>query len=163
MPLVKTHLEALAKKKAAGTEKPITEPKPPGPPPPRPPPPDAETLVAIVMPASKPQLAPLRNELEREAVLWAAAQRDQTTVRFAVIAYSVKVDNKVPMARARVQVKIGDSECGAKGRPICKFDRVMRTDTIVGDTDAPAEQLAARTAREVLAILRPHLRRAMEH
>jgi len=115
------------------------------------------------MPASKPQLAPLRNELEREAVLWAAAQRDQTTVRFAVIAYSVKVDNKVPMARARVQVKIGDSECGAKGRPICKFDRVMRTDTVVGDTDAPAEQLAARTAREVLAILRPHLRRAMEH
>jgi hypothetical protein len=58
----------------------------------------------------------------------------------------------VPMARARVRVRLSDARGVA-------FDRVVATDTVVGDRGLPAEQLAARVAREVLAILRPHLRR----
>ena len=54
-------------------------------------------------------------------------------------------------AAGRVQVRIKDT----------KFDRIVRTDTIVGDKSFTPDQLAARTAREVLAILRPHLRRAL--
>jgi hypothetical protein len=39
------------------------------------------------------------------------------------------------------------------------FDRVVVTDTVVGDKGVAQPELAARVAREVLAILRPHMRR----
>jgi hypothetical protein len=57
-----------------------------------------------------------------------------------------------PMARARVRVRITDP------RQVL-FDRVVVTDTVVGDTGLGPRDLAARVAREVLAIVRPHLRR----
>jgi len=41
------------------------------------------------------------------------------------------------------------------------FDRVVVTDTIVGERRMPPAELAIRVAEEVLAILRPHVRRAV--
>jgi hypothetical protein len=59
-----------------------------------------------------------------------------------------------PMARARVRVQITDP------RHVV-FDRVVVTDTVVGDTSRGPQDLAARVAREVLDIIRPHLRRGV--
>jgi hypothetical protein len=59
---------------------------------------------------------------------------------------------EVPLAHARVRVRVVDTSKVV-------FDRVIRTDTVVGDRKQPADALAARTAREVLSILEPHLKR----
>ena len=56
------------------------------------------------------------------------------------------------MARARVRLRIADATQ-------VTFERVIRTDTIVGDRDITEQQLAARTAREVLAIANAQLRK----
>jgi hypothetical protein len=58
----------------------------------------------------------------------------------------------LPMARARVRVRIADASA-------ILFDRVVVTDTVLGEKGLPPPELAARVAREVLAILRPHMRR----
>jgi hypothetical protein len=58
----------------------------------------------------------------------------------------------VPMARARVRVRIADASA-------IVFDRVVTTDTVLGDKGSGQPELAARVAREVLSILRPHMRR----
>jgi hypothetical protein len=58
----------------------------------------------------------------------------------------------LPMARARVRVRIADTSAVV-------FDRVVVTDTVLGEQGLAPPELAARVAREVLAILRPHLRR----
>jgi hypothetical protein len=58
----------------------------------------------------------------------------------------------VPMARARVRVRIADASA-------LVFDRVVVTDTVLGDKGTAQPELAARVAREVLSILRPHMRR----
>jgi len=154
VPSVKSQLEALAKK-AAVADKPINDTKVVQPP--RPPTPAAPTLaVAVGFPASMrtplPQLVALRTELDREAALWAATQHVEAKVKFEVLSYQQDRRKNVPMARARVRVVI---EGG-----MAKFDRIVRTDTIVGDINAPPERLAARTAREVLAIVQPNLKRA---
>jgi len=60
----------------------------------------------------------------------------------------------VPLARARVRARI----VAATG---VVFDRVIVTDTIVGDREMPLERLAERAAREVLDILRPHVKRTV--
>ena len=60
----------------------------------------------------------------------------------------------IPSARARVRVRIL-----AKGQVV--FDRVVRTDTVVGDKGIASDALAARTAREVFAIVTPHLKKAI--
>ena len=59
---------------------------------------------------------------------------------------------KVPFARARVRVRIADATA-------VLFDRVVVTDSVLGERGSTPEVLAQRTAREVLDILRPHLRR----
>jgi hypothetical protein len=60
----------------------------------------------------------------------------------------------LPMARARVRVQITSASAVV-------FDRVVATDTVVGDRNLTVAELAARVAREVLAILRPHVRRSV--
>lgn len=75
----------------------------------------------------------------------------QLALGFWLLDYTAE-GGAVPMARARVRVQLSDANGVA-------FDRVVATDTVVGDRGLPPEQLAARVAREVLAILRPHLRR----
>jgi hypothetical protein len=59
---------------------------------------------------------------------------------------------EVPQARARVHVRIADATAVI-------FDRVVVTDTVVGERNMTREALAARTAREVLAIVSPAIHR----
>ncbi len=61
---------------------------------------------------------------------------------------------RVPMGKARVRVRISDASQ-------VLFDRVVFTDTVIGDHAMARDQMAARLAREVLAILRPHVRRTV--
>ena len=151
VPSVKSHLETLAK--AAATPAVVDTVKPPEPQPPKPRPVHVPTLATSTISASAPELVMLRTALDRETALWAATQRYDAKLALEVLTYAPKT-GKVPTARARVRVRIDD------GNGI-KFDRIVRTDTIVGDRDASLDQLAARTAREVLAIVQPHLRRTM--
>ncbi|HSN29843.1 MAG TPA: hypothetical protein VLT45_26330 [Kofleriaceae bacterium] len=72
---------------------------------------------------------------------------------FEVLAYTT-LPGSIPSARARVRVRVL-----AKGKVV--FDRIVHTDTVVGDKGIASDALAARTAREVLAIVAPHLKRAV--
>lgn len=150
VPLVKQHLAAIARPA-------VVEVRPADPTPAQPPQPvttaTGPALTAIVSATTSPMLAPLRTALEREAAAWAATQRLRATVTFDVVGYAPEL-GQVPMASARVRVTI-DNGSGIK------FDRVVRTDTVVGDRDSTPDALAARTAREVLAIVVPKLRRTV--
>ena len=72
---------------------------------------------------------------------------------FELLAYTVEA-GPVPTARARVRVRIADP-----GHIV--FDRTVVTDTVVGDRGQAAAQLAERVAREILAIVEPHLKRSV--
>lgn len=74
-------------------------------------------------------------------------------IGFWILDYTSE-DGKPPMARARVRVQI------ASGSTVV-FDRVVVTDTVVGDVGLGPRELAERVAREILAILRPHMRRSV--
>jgi hypothetical protein len=71
-----------------------------------------------------------------------------------VVAYAPAEARGIPVATARVRVRIADAE-----RVV--FERVVVTDTVVGERGMAPAALAARVAAEVLAILRPHARRAV--
>jgi hypothetical protein len=95
----------------------------------------------------------LAGKLAAKAVASTNAER---AVAFEILGYSIKSNpgaRDVPLARARVRVQISDASAVI-------FDRVVATDTIVGDRRMPPNELAARVAEEVLAILRPHVQRA---
>jgi hypothetical protein len=64
------------------------------------------------------------------------------------------VDGRAPMVRARVRVRIADPTTLA-------FDRVIATDTVVGERGMVADALADRAVRELLAILELHAVRAV--
>ncbi|HWO20673.1 MAG TPA: hypothetical protein VNO30_18020 [Kofleriaceae bacterium] len=86
-----------------------------------------------------------------------AAANAERAIGFEIVDYSVvaaRGARDVPLARARVRVQISD----ASG---VVFDRVVTTDSIVGERRMQPAELAARVADEVLAILRPHVRRAV--
>jgi len=74
-------------------------------------------------------------------------------IGFEILAFTIR-PGAIPLARARVRVRISD----AVG---IVFDRVITTDTVVGDKGLTLEQLAARTAREVVDIMRPHVKRTV--
>ena len=59
---------------------------------------------------------------------------------------------RMQAARARVRVQIISAHNVV-------FDRIVITDSVLGDPGLGEAELAARVAREVLAILRPHMRR----
>jgi hypothetical protein len=80
-----------------------------------------------------------------------AAATAALAIGFWILDYRPEVGG-LPMARARVRVRIADASA-------VLFDRVVVTDTVLGDKGSSQPELAARVAREVLAILRPHLRR----
>jgi len=76
-------------------------------------------------------------------------------IGFEVLGYATAtLEGNIPSARARVRVRVL-----SKGQVV--FDRVVRTDTVVGDKGIASDALAARTARDVLAIARPHIKRAV--
>lgn len=77
-------------------------------------------------------------------------------VGVALEVLSFNVDpGEVPLGRARARVRIVH-----KGTIL--FERVIRTDTIVGDKGITEQEMAARTAREILAIVNAQLRRLVE-
>lgn len=86
-----------------------------------------------------------------EAVKTIKAQGTDLGIALEIQGFSISNDT-IPLARARVHVVIAD----AVG---VLFDRVVVTDSIVGDKAIKTDEMAARTAREVLDILRPHLKR----
>jgi hypothetical protein len=135
---------------------------------------DRPMLVAIA--AGPAGQAPLRAALDAAVVDWArahhrtAAPRDpgllerKTAARtvagsggdlaigFWILDYAPEL-GALPMARARVRVRIADA------REV-RFDRVVVTDTVLGERGLAPAALAARVAREILAILAPHVRRS---
>jgi hypothetical protein len=89
----------------------------------------------------------------RLAVKTVATSGADLAIGFWVLGY-VPEPGPPPMARARVRVQITDARSVV-------FDRIVVTATVIGDNGIAAPELAARVAREVLAILRPHLRRSV--
>jgi hypothetical protein len=131
----------------------------------------------ITAPGAAPSAGPLRAALAGAVDAWAAAHHRAPTpadtaalangtalaahhgtlgVLVEVEAYTVE-PGLVPLARARVHVRVVQ----AGGPGAVAFDRVIVTDTVVGDRGLSADALAARTAREVLAIAEPHVRRVV--
>jgi len=82
-----------------------------------------------------------------------AASTSDLAIGFSILDYAAE-GGAVPMARARVRVRIADAQR-------VRFDRVVATDTVIGERGLAPAELAARVAREVLAILRPHLRQCV--
>lgn len=100
-----------------------------------------------VVPRPPGQLEP------KAAASTVAASETDLAIGFWVLEYAVE-PGAVAMARARVRVRIADAQR-------VRFDRVVATDTVIGERGLVPAELAARVAREVLAILRPHLRRSV--
>ena len=69
-----------------------------------------------------------------------------------ITSYTLEIEDNVPIARANVRIRVTD----AVG---IVFDRVVTTDSIVGEKNLSLPLLADRVAREVLDIARPHLKR----
>lgn len=165
LPAVRTQIEALR----AQQQQPVQEP------PPRvdhraPRPPKAEptpVLLVVHGAATDPLAAALSSEFQPWAhrpvrplpnTLVDMLGPSTTTgydiaIGLEVLGYTT-LKGDIPSARARVRVRVL-----AKGHVV--FDRIVRTDTVVGDKGIASDALAARTAREVLAIARPHLERAV--
>lgn len=95
----------------------------------------------------------------RRAAATVTAAHGDLAIGFWIVGWQVETvpaaepgAHALEMARARVRVRISDASAVV-------FDRVVATDTVIGDPGLSRTALAARLAREVLAILRPHLRR----
>jgi len=108
----------------------------------------------------EPRVVEVRTLDARQAPRAVASANAERAIAFEILGYSVRSAGSagsgrdVPLARARVRVWISDASAVV-------FDRVVATDTIVGERRMPPAELAARVADEVLAILRPHVRRAV--
>lgn len=82
-----------------------------------------------------------------------AASSADLAIAFEVLSYKLW-GKTVPMATARVRVRVADAAQ-------VLFDRVIVTDTVVGDRGMAVDAVAERVAREVLAIARPHVRKVV--
>ncbi len=85
------------------------------------------------------------------AVQTVASARASRGIAFEILDYVIE-PGFIPLVRARVRVRIAD---GSR----IELDRVLATDTVVGEKQITAEGLAARVSREILTILRPHIRK----
>ncbi len=83
-----------------------------------------------------------------------AAQKADLAITLEVLSIAIGEAEAapIPTARARVHVRILDPQGVV-------FDRVIKTDTIVGDKGLDQPALVARTAREILSIADPQVRR----
>ena len=82
-----------------------------------------------------------------------AAEGSDLAFGFWILGYAAD-PGPLPMARVRVRVQITNASA-------VMFDRVVTTDTVVGERNLSVAEMAARVCREVLAILRPHVRRSV--
>ncbi|HEY0194997.1 MAG TPA: hypothetical protein VGC42_27980, partial [Kofleriaceae bacterium] len=135
---------------------------------------DRTIVVAVADEGHRPETAALAAALDPAVGEWTRAHHHQLqkidparlTVALApkavgtgdfaiglwVERYAPEVVHDLPMARARVRVRVASASA-------ILFDRVIVTDTVLGDKTSTPAELAARVSREVLAILRPHLMR----
>ncbi|HET9991496.1 MAG TPA: hypothetical protein VFQ65_23365 [Kofleriaceae bacterium] len=170
LPSVKTHLAALIEKDRQELHpKHVDEPKHVEPPASR-----ATVLAAIFTnPKASAETQQLRTALETALAPWAlhrhhatrvldihqlgngpktvVSERADVAVELDVLSIEISRD-AVPLARARVHVKIVDPQA-------IVFDRVIVTDTIVGEKGLDPVKLTERVAREVLSIADPQLKR----
>lgn len=148
VPVIRARLAVLDQKPAG----PI-DPKPPEPRTPPTPPTSSDTPIVLSMSilGAEPLRAPLAATMQARADTTRHVVRDgaATQIILEVRTYEV-VAGPIPMARARVRLAIG-----------AEFDRVLFTDTVVGDKGMAPDALAARVAQEVLVIARPHLKRVV--
>lgn len=144
LPVVRTQLAALAKAAV------ITKPHTHEPPPPRrtTPPAPAPKPWEIATSGSDPTLTAA---LAAEVPAWSRTVPG-TKIELVVKNYTVERPGVVSLARARVHVRTWQ---GTRKT----FDRVVVTDTVVGDRVMASGALVSRVAREVLAIAAPHVRR----
>lgn len=172
LPVVRDKLEQLSRKPIEGVKTPIPPPLAPVETmPPRP------LLVGIGSQMSARSGDPFRAALTEAVPSWvAAAQRAPSVIEvgmldaktatktvagstadraiaFEILGYGMW-GSEVPMGRARVRVRIADA-----GQIL--FDRVVVTDTVVGEKAMTTDRFAARVAQEVLSILRPHVKKAV--
>jgi len=98
-----------------------------------------------------PQTVEARTMNAIDAVKTVAKNDSNLGMLFEVQAFTV-TPGEIPMAHARVRVRIADASN-------ILFDRVVVTDTIVGERKMSTEALASRAAREVMAIAVPFIRR----
>jgi hypothetical protein len=166
MPALKARIDKLEHK-----DDPHADKHPVGPPPP---PPLRPMLAAVVVdPGLGAAGEPLRTALAAALGPWAARRHHEAkpvdaagaapkAVAFAnadlsiiydVRAFDVERDTAgIPLAKAQVRVRIADASKVV-------FDRVVITDTIVGEKNLAADKLAERVAREVMQIVDPHVKR----
>jgi hypothetical protein len=169
-PSVKSHLAALIEKDQQElAPKHFDEPKRVEPAAPK-----LTVLAAVITsPAAAANTQMLRTSIETALAPWAtrrhhvarvvdihllgsgakalATERADVAVELEVLSLDIE-SGAIPMARARVHLKIVDPQAVV-------FDRVIVTDTIVGEKGLDRAKLAERAAREVLAIADPQLKR----
>jgi hypothetical protein len=118
-----------------------------------------ELKVSVSMLKPNPALQLLSSAFPHELDAWAThhgRHLDMTgtsQIQFELLAFAI-TPGKIPLAKARVRMRVYD---GAK----VKFDRIIHTDTIVGDHDITEQAFAERAAREVLLIAHPNLKRTL--
>lgn len=168
LPFLREKLDALNKPKPVD---PVTPPKRPTTPTPAVVP---ELLVGIAARGSSAE--PLRAALAEVVPGWAAQHRraastitaemlDAKTapgtvagskadraIAFEVLSFKLWREKTVPLATARVRVRIADAAR-------VQFDRVVVTNTVVGDAGMADDRIASRVAREVLSIIQPHTKK----
>lgn len=146
VPVIRARLATLDQKPAVPVE-----PTPPERTPPTPTAAPAPVELSLSVLGAEPLRAPLTATLlaRAESTRHVVREGSATAIVLEVRGYEV-VAGAVPMARARVRLAIGT-----------QFDRVLFTDTVVGEKGMASEALAARVAQEVLVIARPHLRRVV--
>jgi len=152
-----------------------------GRPPARPPAPDRPVLIGIADGRSGAAPGPLAGALDAAIARWIHGHRRPVhkleaaqlvprsapgavvaggadlAIGFWILGWTVESSPDtaaVALARARVRVRIA-------GPSAVLFDRVVATDSVVGDRGLPEAELAARVAREILAIVEPHLARSV--
>jgi len=141
-------------------------------PPPAAAPPAVRPMRIAITDARKPAGGPLPLALDAAVASWTrahhravdkvdagklAAPDAELAIGFWIVDFTV--DDlpdaaRMRAARARVRVQI------TSARSVV-FDRVVVTDSVLGEPGLAETELAARVAREVLAILRPHMRRSV--
>ena len=84
----------------------------------------------------------------------AGSGKGDRAIAFEVLSYKAWLDDGVPLGKARVRVRIADA-----GQVL--FERVVFTDTVVGDKGLPEDRFAARIAREVMSIVQPHVKKVV--
>lgn len=105
----------------------------------------------IVSHDREPAHVDVRAMSPQQATKTVAHAQTELGIAFEVAGFEV-TPALVPRARARIRVRVS-------GPLEIVFDRVVVTDTVVGDKGMKLDALAARTADEILQIMRPHMRR----